>query len=323
MFALSDNPHPVPLLRQNSFKMIVENTSKAKLPNEDKSYVDGSPISIKEEKYDIPSSTNMSYDAIISESIEAPPVCDMSNIILLNNRALFRHIRTQCEQLLIQKGEIDKLGVDRKQLIDEAQRLGIFYQIYNPDDPKQRKIIHFHTDGKPRTNADLIDLALNNLKEEKKIQTNIHICLLALNDTDFNELIRDAADVEQGKYFPYEVLAQNIKQIIDFMNIEKDHFIQQNGAENFPFTDKTFNSTVHIGMANVLSATIAEELLVRCPTVEVWYNRTRQVYEQLGIELKDFSIFVAPVLRNVIEFEVPELAKALRGIQLSSNMLQF
>ena len=76
-------------------------------------------------------------------------------------------------------------------------------------------------------------------------------------------------------------------------------------------------------MANVLSATIAEELLVRCPTVEVWYNRTRQVYEQLGIELKDFSIFVAPVLRNVIEFEVPELAKALRGIQLSSNMLQF
>ena len=318
MFALSDNPHPVPLLRQNSFKMIVENTSKAKLPNED-----GSPISIKEEKYDIPSSTNMSYDAIISESIETPPPCDMSNIILLNNRALFRHIRTQCEQLLIQKGEIDKLGVDRKQLIDEAQRLGIFYQIYNPDDPKQRKIIHFHTDGKPRTNADLIDLALNNLKEEKKIQTNIHICLLALNDTDFDELIRDAADVRQESYFPYEVLAQNIKQIIDFMNIEKDHFIQQNGAENFPFTDKTFNSTVHIGMANVLSATIAEELLVRCPTVEVWYNRTRQVYEQLGIELKDFSIFVAPVLRNVIEFEVPELAKALRGIQLSSNMLQF
>ena len=340
MFASSNKLHPLPLLRQNSFKMFVENTSKAKLEeDEDKSYVDGSQISIKEEKYDIPSSTNMSYDAIISESIEGPSVCDMSNILLLNNRALIGHVRTQCKQLLSKKDEIDKLGGERgftrKQLIDEAQRLGIFYQIYNPEDPKQKHLIDFHTDGTARVNAELIKLALNHLKEEKKIQTNIHICLLALNDSDFNQLIiglkLNDSDFNQliiglklnDPNFPYELLAQNINQIIDFMNTEKNNFIQQNGEEKFPFTDKTFNSSVHIAMANILSATIAEELLVRCDTVKKWYTRTRQLYELLGIELKDFSIFVAPVLRNVIEFEVPELSKVLKGIQLSSNMLQF
>ena len=107
------------------------------------------------------------------------------------------------------------------------------------------------------------------------------------------------------------------------MNIEKDHFIKKNGAENFPFTDKIFNSSVHMRMANVLSATIAEELLLHCLTAKVWYNRTRQVYEKFGIELSDFSVFVAPVLRNVIEFEVSESLKEFKGIRLSSNMLQF
>ena len=299
---------------------------------------------VKEYDY-VDSNANMFYDdAISSEGIEVPPVCDILNIILLNNRALFRHILTQCKQLLSKKDEIDKLGRDRglthKQLIGEAQRLGIFYQIYNPDDPKQKEIIHYHTNGNPRANADLIDLALNHLKEEK-IQTNIHICLLALNDSDFvqliqyadfeqliqdayfEQLIQNADYVEQGLYLPYKLLAQNIKQIIDFMNIEKNNFIQQNGEEKFPFTDKTFNSSVHIAMANILSATITEKLLVHCPVVNKWYNRTRQVYEKLGIELEDFSIFIAPLVRNVIDFIPDELLKRLEGIQISTNMLQF
>ena len=107
------------------------------------------------------------------------------------------------------------------------------------------------------------------------------------------------------------------------MNTEKNNFIQQNGEEKFPFTDKTFNSSVHIAMANILSATIAEELLVRCDTVKKWYTRTRQLYELLGIELKDFSIFIAPLLRNVIDFIPDKLLKRLKGIQISTNMLQF
>jgi len=272
----------------------------------------------------------------------------LENSLLINIDELSKHVSTQVFNL---KTLIDEFK-DKKMIkhIQSARKKKVYYQIYNPN----------NEDQKIKLDSDEHN-ALNNLKTQKIIQTNLHICCLAFTDDEFNSLIcphhssDDEGLVRVTSYGsvttggmnidssipsipsrPYRTLIMNITSILNHMNTIKEEFIKNNNEPTINFNRYSFNSKKNINGPNVLTATVGEKLL-EYPLMNTWISRLQRLYHMHvndindRIPLKQFSTWVAPNLKKFMEFEdkndiidtIESLSYDINGITLTSNSLEF
>ena len=247
----------------------------------------------------------------------------LENSLLINIGELSKHMSSQVYHL---KRLIDEFK-DKKMIkhIQSARKKKVYYQIYNPNNEEQENKLDSDEHN-----------ALNNLKTQKSIQTNLHICCLAFTDDEFNSLIcphhsigaeglvraTSVDSVTTGGMTidssipnrPYRTLIMNITSILNHMNTIKEEFIKNNTEPTINFNRYSFNSKININGPNVLTATVSEKLL-EYPLMNTWISRLQRLYYMHvnvvdvvdvvddRIPLKQFSTWVAPNLKKFMEFE--------------------
>ncbi len=106
----------------------------------------------------------------------------VTNSLLLDINALTQHMSGQVQELNRLIDEFKLINEDYPrgmiQYIQSARKKKVYYQIYNPGDAKQQEKLDIKEQQ-----------ALHNLKSQKAIQTNLHICSLAFTDEEFNRFI--------------------------------------------------------------------------------------------------------------------------------------
>tara|TARA_B100001564_G_scaffold56124_1_gene42909 strand:+ start:1801 stop:4068 length:2268 start_codon:yes stop_codon:yes gene_type:complete len=267
----------------------------------------------------------------------------LENSLLINIGELSKHMSTQVYRLKELIDEFKKNGLIKH--IQSARKKKVYYQIYNPNNEEQEN----------KLNPDEHN-ALNNLKTQKSIQTNLHICCLAFTDDEFNSLIcpHHSSNAESlvrvtsvdsvttgGMNIdssmpsmpnkPYRTLIMNITSILNHMNTIKEEFIKNNTEPTINFNRYSFNSKININGPNVLTATVGEKLL-EYPLMNTWISRLQRLYNMHvndaydaydaydRIPLKEFSTWVAPNLKKFMEFEDKnEIIDTIEALSYSIN----
>lgn len=134
---------------------------------------------------------------------------------------------------------------------------------------------------------------------------------------------------------PYRTLIMNITSILNHMNTIKEDFIRTSYRDpTLSFNRASFNTKENIHSPNILTATVAEKLL-EYPLVQNWIVRLQRLYNMhisdgsgTKIPLKPYSTWVAPNLKNTIEFEDAATIQSIvnnliEGIKLTTNSLEF
>ena len=134
---------------------------------------------------------------------------------------------------------------------------------------------------------------------------------------------------------PYRTLIMNITSILNHMNTIKEEFIKTSYRDQtLLFNKASFNTKENIHSPNILTATVAEKLL-EYPLVQNWIVRLQRLYNMhisdssgTKIPLKPYSTWVAPNLKNTIEFEDAATIQSIvnnliEGIKMTTNSLEF